>query len=249
VAVITLDEEARLGPCLESVGWADEIVVVDSGSSDRTVEVARAFTDRVLVHPFRGYGAQKNVALDHCRGEWVLSVDADERVPAALRDEIARTLAGGPAEAGFEIARRNLFAGAWLRHGGLFPDYQMRLLRRGRVRFRERLVHESVEVAGPTGRLRTPLVHESYRGVADFVDRANRYSDLAARDLAAQGRGGSLGDLLVRPLWRFLSMYVLRLGFLDGRAGLVVATLYAYYVFLRAAKARELAPAARRGSP
>ena len=242
VAVITLNEEARLGPCLASVaGWADEIVVVDSGSADRTVEVARAFTNQVSAHPFQGYGAQKNLALARCRHEWVLSLDADERVTPELRAEIDRVLGREPAETGFAVPRRNLFGGVWLRHGGLYPDYQLRLLRRAASRFRDPAVHESAETAGPTGRLQAALVHESYQGVADFVARANRYSDLAARELAAGRRPGGVAALLVRPAWRFFSMYVVRRGFLDGRPGLVVAVLYAYYVFLRAAKAQERA--------
>lgn len=240
VAIIALNEEERLRACLESVAWAEEIVVVDSGSSDKTVAIAREFTDRVLFHAWPGYGAQKNFALAQCRREWILALDADERVTEALRAEIAATLAANPAEAGFRIARQNFFQGAWVRHGGWYPDYQLRLFRRGRGAFTESAVHESVRVDGPVGRLRAPLVHQSYRGIDEFVARANRYSELAARELAAAGRGGSLTDLLLRPAWRFLSMYVVRAGFLDGWRGLVLAVLYAHYVFLRATKVREL---------
>jgi glycosyltransferase involved in cell wall biosynthesis len=241
VAVITLNEEDRLAACLASVAWAGEIVVVDSGSTDRTVEVARRFTDRVLVRSFAGYGAQKNVAAEACRGDWVLSLDADERVPVALGEEIRAVAAADPREAGFLVARRNLFLGRWMRHGGLYPDYQLRLFRRGRARFREVAVHESARVEGPVGRLREAILHDSYRGLADFVARHNRYSDLAAGELAAAGRGGGLADLVLRPSWRFLAMYLLRGGFLDGWRGLVLAGLYAHYVFLRAAKVRERA--------
>jgi glycosyltransferase involved in cell wall biosynthesis len=239
VAVVALNEEERLRACLESVLWADEVVVVDAGSSDKTVAIAREFTDRVLFRAWDGYGTQKNFALGQCQGDWILSLDADERVSEALRDEIQARLAPGPAEAGFFLPRRNLFEGRWVRHGGLCPDWQLRLLRRGRGAFVERAVHESVRVDGPTGRLRAPLIHESYRSVTDAVLRLNRYSDLAAADLVAAGRGGSLLDLLGRPVWRFLSMYVLRAGFLDGWRGLVLAWLHAHYVFLRAAKVRE----------
>ncbi len=240
VAVIALDEEERLRACLESVAWADEVVVVDSGSSDKTVAIAREFTDRVLFHAWEGYGAQKNFAVAQCRGDWILSLDADERVSDALRAEIDSVLAAAPAEVGFRIPRQNFFQGVWVRHGGWYPDLQLRLFRRGRGAFTGSAVHESVRVDGPVGRLRAPFVHQSYRGIADFVARANRYSELAARELAGSGRGGSLADLLLRPGWRFLSMYVLRAGFLDGWRGLVLAVLYAHYVFLRAAKVREL---------
>jgi glycosyltransferase involved in cell wall biosynthesis len=240
VAIIALNEEPRIRACLESVAWADEVVVVDSGSSDQTVAIAREFTDRVTFRTWSGYGAQKNAALALCQGEWILSLDADERVPDLLRREIAERITSHPDEAGFFVPRQNFFRGVWLRHGGWYPDYQLRLFRRGRGRFREVAVHESVELDGRAGQLATPLVHQSYEGIADFVARANRYSDLAARSLADAGSGGSVADLVIRPLARFLSMYVCRAGFLDGWRGFVLASLYAHYVFLRAAKVREL---------
>jgi glycosyltransferase involved in cell wall biosynthesis len=239
VAVVALNEEERLRPCLESVVWADELVVVDAGSSDKTVAIAREFTDRVVFRAWDGYGAQKNFALGQCQGDWLLSLDADERVSDALRGEIRSAIDSGGPEVGFYLPRRNLFQGRWVRHGGLYPDWQLRLFRRGRGAFVERAVHESVRVDGPAGRLAAPLVHESYRSIGDAVARLNRYSDLAASELALAGRGGSLTDLLVRPAWRFLSMYLLRAGFLDGWRGLVLAGLHAHYVFLRAAKVRE----------
>jgi glycosyltransferase involved in cell wall biosynthesis len=239
VAIVVLNEEERLRACLESVVWADELVVVDAGSSDKTVAIAREFTDRVFFRAWDGYGAQKNFTLGQCHGDWVLSLDADERVSDTLREEIQATLRSGSREAGFYLPRRNLFQGRWVRHGGLYPDWQLRLFRRGRGAFVARAVHESVRVDGPTGRFGEPLVHESYRSIGDAVARLNRYSDLAATELALAGRGGSLADLLVRPAWRFVSMYLLRAGFLDGWRGLVLAGLHAHYVFLRAAKVRE----------
>ncbi|HEX2501124.1 MAG TPA: glycosyltransferase family 2 protein [Methylomirabilota bacterium] len=239
VAVVTLNEEERLRACLESVVWADEIVVVDAGSSDKTMAIAREFTDRALFRAWEGYGAQKNFALGQCRSDWILSLDADERVSDALRQEIRGAVVGGGPEVGFYLPRQNLFQGRWVRHGGLYPDWQLRLFRRGRGAFVERAVHESVRVDGPAGRMRAPLVHESYRSIGDAVARLNRYSDLAATELALAGQGGRLVDLLIRPAWRFVSMYLLRAGFLDGWRGLVLAGLHAHYVFLRAAKVRE----------
>jgi len=239
VAIVALNEEERLRACLESVVWAEELVVVDAGSSDKTVAIAREFTDRVLFRAWDGYGAQKNFALGQCHGDWILSLDADERVSDALREEIQATLGGGRPEVGFYLPRRNLFQGRWVRHGGLYPDWQLRLFRQGRGAFVERAVHESVRVNGPTGRLGAALIHESYRSIGDAVARLNRYSDLAAAEAALAGRGGSLVDLLIRPAWRFVSMYLLRVGFLDGWRGLVLAGLHAHYVFLRAAKVRE----------
>jgi glycosyltransferase involved in cell wall biosynthesis len=237
--VITLDEEARLRRCLESVAWADEIVVVDAGSTDKTVQIAREFTERVLVRPWPGFAAQKNFALEQARGDWILSLDADEEVSGELRAEVGAVLAGEGRHDGYAVPRRNLFLGQWIRHGGLYPDWQLRLFRRGRGRFREHAVHESVRVEGSVGRLRGHLVHTSYRDVADFIERANRYSTLAAAEQLARGaRAGAL-ELALRPLGRFLGMYVLRRGFLDGRKGLLLAGLYAYYVFMRTAKVWE----------
>jgi glycosyltransferase involved in cell wall biosynthesis len=237
--VITLDEEARLRACLDSVAWADEIVVVDAESTDKTVQIARDFTDRVVVRPWPGFAAQKNFALDQASGDWLLSIDADEEVSAELKTEILDLLAGAPAADGYRIPRRNVMWGRWIRHGGLYPDWQLRLFRRGRGRFEERSVHESVTVEGRVDRLRGHLVHQSYRDVADFVTRSDRYTTLAAEEAVRRGARVGTADLLVRPLARFVSMYVLQRGFLDGRRGLLLAGLYAYYVFVRSAKIWE----------
>jgi glycosyltransferase involved in cell wall biosynthesis len=237
--VITRNEEQRLATCLGSLAWADEIVVVDAESSDATVEIARRFTDRVIVRPWPGFAAQKNFAAGHAQGDWILSVDADEEVSAELRGEILTVLDGPPPIAGYAVPRRNIFWGRWIRHGGLYPDWQVRLFQRGRGRFVERAVHESVEVTGDVERLGGPLVHRSYESITQFLERANRYSSLAADDLARGGRRVGSGQLVLRPLGRFLTMYVLRRGFLDGTPGLLLAALYAYYVFIRSAKVWE----------
>jgi glycosyltransferase involved in cell wall biosynthesis len=239
VTVITLNEEAHLRRCLESVAWADEIVVVDSESQDKTVQVAREFTDRVIVRPWPGFAAQKNFAVAQCAGEWILSLDADEEAEPELREEIAAIQADPRACDGYAVRRRNVFLGRFIRHGGLYPDWQVRLFRRGRGRFAERAVHESVTVTGPLGRLSGHLVHRSYEGVGDFIERANRYSALAAEQMIRDGRRVRAGELVLRPLGRFLSMYVLQGGWLDGRRGLLLAILYAYYVFMRSAKVWE----------
>ncbi len=239
VTVITLDEEERLRACLESVAWADEIVVVDAESHDKTAQIAREFTDHVLVRPWPGYAAQKNTALAEATGDWVLSLDADEVVSPALRADIEALLSGSAAADGYEVPRRNIFWGRWVRHGGLYPDWQLRLFRRGRGRFVERAVHEAVAVDGAVARLRGHLEHRSYRDVADFLARANRYSTLAAEEWIRSGRRIGAADLALRPLGRFLSMYILHAGFLDGWRGFLLAVLYAYYVAMRSAKAWE----------
>jgi glycosyltransferase involved in cell wall biosynthesis len=237
--VITRNEEHRLGTCLASLAWTDEIVVVDAESSDATVDIARQFTNRVIVRPWPGFAAQKNFAAGHARGDWILSVDADEEVSAELRGEIQGVLDGRPPVAGYAVPRRNIFWGRWIRHGGLYPDWQVRLFQRGRGRFIERAVHEAVEVNGEVRRLGAPLVHRSYESIAEFLERANRYSSLAADDLVRHGGRVGLAQLGLRPLGRFLSMYVLKRGFLDGTPGLLLAALYAYYVFIRSAKVWE----------
>jgi len=245
VTIIAWNEEDRLKACLESVGWADEIIVIDAESTDKTVQVAREFTDKIWVRPWPGFAAQKNFALELAEGEWILSLDADERVTQELRSRIdAIVRADGPAD-GYAIPRRNLFWGAWVRHGGLYPDYQLRLFRRGAGRFVDSAVHESVMVAGRVEKVAEPLLHHSYRGLDDFVTRSNRYSTLAAAELVKRGGHPTLLGLALRPLGRFLSMYILRAGFLDGWRGFVLAVLYANYVFLRMAKAWE----ARHGHP
>jgi glycosyltransferase involved in cell wall biosynthesis len=239
IAIIAWNEEARLRACLESVTWADEIVVVDAESTDKTVPLAREFTDKVYVQPWPGFAAQKNFALEHTTAEWILSLDADERVTPELRARLeAIVKADGPAD-GYSIPRRNIFWGAWVRHGGLYPDYQLRLFRRGAGRFVDDAVHESVRVQGRVEKLAEPLLHHSYRDLEDFVRRSNRYSTLSAQDWVRRGRPARLGDLIMRPLGRFVSMYILQRGFLDGWRGFVLAVLYAEYVFLRMAKVWE----------
>ena len=239
VTIIAWNEEDRLKGCLESVAWADEIIVVDAESTDKTVQVAREFTDKIWVRPWPGFAAQKNFALEQAEGAWILSLDADERVTPELRERIAGIVrAAAPAE-GYSIPRRNMFWGAWVRHGGLYPDYQLRLFRRGAGRFVDSAVHESVVVTGRVETVDEALLHHSYRGLDDFVTRSNRYSTLAAAELIKRGGRAGIAELALRPLGRFLSMYVLRGGFLDGWRGFVLAVLYANYVFLRMAKAWE----------
>jgi len=243
VTIIAWNEEERLRACLESAAWADEIIVIDAESTDKTVQVAREFTDKIWVRPWAGFVAQKNFALEQATGDWVLSLDADERVTGELRERIGRIVrANGPAD-GYSIPRKNIFWGAWVRHGGLYPDYQLRLFRRDAGRFAETAVHESVVVEGHVEALGEPMLHHSYRGLEDFVARSNRYSTLAAQEIVGRGGRAGLADLALRPLGRFLSMYVVKLGFLDGWRGFVLAVLYSNYVFLRMAKAWE----ARRG--
>jgi glycosyltransferase involved in cell wall biosynthesis len=194
----------------------------------------------VFVRPWPGFAVQKNFGLEQARGDWILSLDADEVVSEPLRAEIEEILAGAALHAGYAMPRRNIFWGRWVRHGGLHPDWQVRLFRRGHGHFAERTVHESVTVEGSVGRLAGHLEHRSYRDVADFLERADRYSTLAAGEwLAAGRRSRPFVDLAVRPIGRFLNMYVARAGFLDGWRGFLLAVLYGYYVLMRSAKVWE----------
>jgi glycosyltransferase involved in cell wall biosynthesis len=242
VTVITRDEEAQIGACLDSVVWADEIVVVDTGSVDRTLEICRKYTSYVETHPWEGYATAKNMALERATGDWILSLDADERVSAELYQEIAVLRRQPPVSLadGYAIPRRNYLWGRWLRYGGLYPDYQIRLFKRGRGCFKARRVHESVQIDGRVQRLQQPIEHYSYQRLGDVIQRLDRYSNLAALDLHEQGQPFRVTALVMRPLGRFLRNYVLKQGFRDGIPGLIMAVSYAYSVFSREAKLWEL---------
>jgi glycosyltransferase involved in cell wall biosynthesis len=240
VTVIALNQEDHIGPCLESVSFADEIVVVDTGSTDRTVELARAHTDRVVSAPWQGFGRTKNFALDQARGEWVFSLDTDERVTPRLREEILAVVrAGGPLP-GYRVPRKNYVGSRWVRRLGWWPDYTLRLFRREQGRFLNREVHEEVEVAGPVGKLTAPLEHYSYRDLAEYAARQERYARLAARELARQGRRPLPGELLLRPLATFIKLYLLRGGFLEGALGLGLALESSRYNFKKYFYLREM---------
>jgi glycosyltransferase involved in cell wall biosynthesis len=241
VFIIALNQEANIGACLASASFADEIVVVDTGSTDRTVEVARTYTDRVVIAPWQGFGRTKNFALDQARGDWVFSLDTDERVPPALRDEILAVVASDGPMNGYRVPRKNYFGGRWIRHLGWYPDYTLRLFRRGQGRFRDREVHEEVVVAGPVGVLKTPLEHYSYRSVSDYVTRMDRYARLASRELAKGGRRPYPGELFFRPFFTFLHLFFIKRGFLEGATGYDLAVLMSMYKFLKYYYLRELA--------
>ncbi|MBI1395518.1 MAG: glycosyltransferase [Betaproteobacteria bacterium] len=237
VVVITRNEEAAVGRCLESVAWADEIVVLDSGSSDRTTEIARALGARVQESDdWPGFGPQKNRALALATGDWILSLDADEWVTEPLAREIRAAVANPGAHDAFELPRSSSFCGREMRHSGWWPDYIVRLFRRGRARFSDDLVHERVIVDGSVGRLTEPLRHESFVSLEQVVDKMNRYSTAGAEMRLSRGKRGSVGGAVVHGVWAFLRTYVLRAGFLDGREGFVLAVANAegtYYRYLK----------------
>jgi glycosyltransferase involved in cell wall biosynthesis len=240
VTIITLNEEQNIRACLESVRWADEIVVCDSGSQDKTLEICREFTDQIYVDEWRGFGAHKNLCLDRTSHPWILSLDADERVTAGLRRAIEGILAGSEAADGYWFPRQNYFLGRWMRSSGWYPDHVLRLFRRAKGRFKERAVHESVVVDGRVEYLQEPLEHHTYRTISDYLKRMDRYSGLAAEELNRAGRRAGPADLLLRPPLTFLRMYLLRGGIREGGHGLVLAGLYACYTFAKYAMLWEM---------
>jgi len=289
VVIITYNEEANLGRTLESVrplveDGKGEIIVVDSGSSDRTVEIAKSFGAKVFVEEWKGYAAQKNSALDKATGDWVLSLDADEEVEPALVTEIQFLFARPPADraarfdhvkqltylvsrknirqlrkltehqgksdsgvfvtfTGFQCPRKNFFLGRWIKHGGFWPDPKLRLFRRGMAVFEDRLVHEDARLRdGIAGMFKHALIHHSYPTLSDYIEHMNRYSSLGAEMAVAKGHGRfSVLNIVVRPLATFIYNYFFRLGFLDGREGLLLHLYHAVYVSWKYAKAWELA--------
>jgi glycosyltransferase involved in cell wall biosynthesis len=289
VVIITHNEEANIGRTLASVqpliaDGKGEIIVVDSGSTDRTVEIAKSFGAKVFIEEWKGYAAQKNSAIDKAAGEWILTLDADEEVEQPLAMEIAvRFPSSRPNQAelleqvkqskylitrqsirefkklskekgltesgifaavtGFWISRKNEFLGRWIKHGGFWPDPKLRLFKRGLARFERRIVHEDAKlIDGTSGRLKHSLRHHSYPTLTDYIDHMNRYSSLGAEMAVASGRRGfSLFNIVLRPIATFIYNYFFRLGFLDGREGLLLHLYHAVYVSWKYAKAWELA--------
>jgi len=240
--LITLDEEPRIAAAIESVRFCDEILVVDAGSTDRTREVAAAAGARVLVNtPWPGFAAQRNHATAAARHDWVLALDADERVTPALRAEIEALRAAGFSAAGYRIPRVAFYLGRWIRGTDWYPDPQLRLFDRRRGAWGGGLVHESFRADGPVGRLRHELEHHSYEGLSDHLSAIDRYTTLWARQAHADGRRAGPLDGCLASTWAFVRNYVLRRGFLLGEAGLTVSVLNAYYTFAKLAKLRELA--------
>jgi glycosyltransferase involved in cell wall biosynthesis len=250
VTIITLNEADQIGGAIDSAAWADEIIVVDAGSTDGTVDIARAKQARVTARPWTGYVDQKNYAAGLASNDWIFSLDADERIPTALARELQRTLEAEPPVRAYRLPRVTFHLGRWIRTTDFYPDFQTRLYDRRAARWRGRHVHESVTVDGPVGQLVNELEHYSYRDLAEHLDRINRYSTLAALQMHESGRRASVFDLIVHPPAAFLRNYVLRRGFLDGRVGLTLSFVNAYSVFLKFAKLWELdSPRGRHAGP
>ncbi len=261
VVIITHNEEANIGRTLASVqslvtDGKGEIIVVDSGSTDRTVEIAESLGARVFVEEWKGYAAQKNSAIDKATGDWILSLDADEEISTAIREFLLLVLFGQHKEefadfrGGMIFWRSNYFLGRPVRHGGFYPDPKLRLFRRGCARFETRLVHEDLHLSSGSEyrpslyyEMGAPLeiIHHSYPTLSDYIDHMNRYSSLGAEMVAAKGKVGfSFINIVLRPIFTFIYNYFVRLGFLDGREGLLLHLYHAVYVSWKYAKAWEM---------
>ncbi len=239
--VIAYNDEPNMRPCLESVTWADEIIVVDSHSTDATEAIARDFTDQVFQHDFHGFGRLRNEAVAHASHDWVFSLDTDERATPQLRDEIRALLDREPDAQAYLVPRLNFFLGRPITRSGWYPDYrQPQLFRKDRMRYREDLVHEGFDVEGRIGYLRQAALQYPFRNLDHYLEKMDRYSDLMARRMTEQGRGFHAHQLVTHPLYTFFKMYLLRRGFLDGAPGLILAGLYAYYTLVKYAKLWEL---------
>ncbi len=241
VIVIAKNETLRIEACLQSVAWADEIVVLDSGSSDSTCEIARRYTSRVYDLPWRGFGLQKQAAVDMATHDWILNIDCDEQVTEELSEEIGEILAltGSPAEA-YAIPRRTFLGPKEIRHCGWYPDRVIRLFNRRRARFSEDLVHERVVTDGRIGQCKGHLLHYSADGIAPLLTKLNHYSGLSARQMFERGRRCNFFDLTLRPIHAFMQTYFLRLGFLDGVEGLEISITTGLLTFTKYIKLREL---------
>ncbi len=235
--IITRDEARNLPDCLAGLAWCDEIVVLDSGSTDDTLRIARDAGARVEVSAdWPGFGPQKNRALQHARCDWVLSIDADERVDAELAAEIRDAVTSGAAYTGYRMPRLSSFCGRFMRHGGWYPDRVLRLFRRDCGRFSDDIVHETVQCRGAIGDLRHDLRHESFRDFEQVLRKIDAYSTAGAAKAHARGRRGSIGRALAHGAWTFFRGYVLRAGFLDGRMGLALALSNAHGTYYRYVK-------------
>jgi glycosyltransferase involved in cell wall biosynthesis len=240
VTVVARNEAADLGAALASAAWADEIVVVDSQSTDDTVAIARQYTDRVVVHEWLGHIEQKNYAASLASHDWILSLDADERVTPRLAEEIKSTLAGVPGHAAYRMPRVTQHLGRWIRSTDWYPDDQLRLYNRQTAEWTGRYVHEAVTVRGTVGRLHGELHHFAFRDIADHLETIDRYTTYAAQQMHESGRGAGLLQLVFHPPLAFLRNYILRGGIRDGTTGLIISVMNSYYVFLKFAKLWEL---------
>lgn len=239
--VMTFNEERKIRRCLQSLSWCDEIVVVDSFSTDRTMAICREFTDRIYQHVWLGYVGQRNILREYAAHPWILFLDADEEVSPGLRDEIQQVFARGSGETvAYEFPRQVYYLGRWIRHGEWYPDTKLRLFKKAYGRTEGVEPHDKVEVRGPVRRLKNPVWHYTYDDLSDHMDTLNRFSTITAQQKFLHGGRFRALDLLLRPPLHFFKGYILRRGFLDGGHGFLIACLCAYGALMKYAKLREL---------
>ncbi len=234
--IITYNEEKNIQRCLEGLRWADEIVVVDSFSQDRTKETASSFTDKIFDLEWRGFGKQKEFARTKATSEWVLSIDTDEVVSERLQGEIKDAINRYDSLDGYYIPRLSNFLGRWMRHSGWYPDYVLRLFKKDKARFDDSLVHEKLILEGKVGFLKNEILHYTDPDISHYLSKMDRYTTLSAQQLLAEGKGATLFDLLFRPVAIFFKMYILKSGFLDRWEGFVLACFSSFHVFVKYAK-------------
>lgn len=240
-AIITFNEEKNIRGCLGSIKWVDEIIVVDSFSTDKTVEICREYTDRVIQREWSGHVKQKQFALEQATGDWILSLDADERLSQEAAEEIkSRVLHSSPSVDGFILPRQSYYLKRWINHGGWYPDSKLRLVRRGRARWGGDDPHDKLIINGKTGRLRGKILHYVYSDISHQLKTVDSFSRISAEQWHKDGKKFNLFFLLFRPPIRFLEMYIWKKGFLDGMPGFIIAVVSSYYIFLKYAKLWEL---------
>lgn len=239
VIIITKNEAQNIDACLRSVSFCDDVIVVDAESSDATVTIAKTHTQQVFIKRWEGFAAAKQFGLKHAKHSWVLWLDADERVMPELAGEIGRIVASQPAEAAFTVARRAYFLGRWIKHSGWYPGRVARLFHKDRATFNDAAVHEGLEINGTVGSLKNDLLHFTDPNLYHYLAKFNRYTTLASGEQVKKGKKFKRSDLIIRPWWQFMKMYLFRLGFLDGRQGLLLALFSSAYVFTKYAKLWE----------
>ncbi|MFV1951783.1 MAG: glycosyltransferase family 2 protein [Nitrospinota bacterium] len=240
VTIITYNEEKNIRECLDSVRWADEIVVLDSCSTDSTERICREYTDKVFQNEWLGYGRQKNLCAERAENDWIFNLDADEVVTPELRAGLMELLSSTPSLSAYLVPRKNYFGERWIRYCGWYPDYIVRLYNKKRASFLPSDVHESVQVDGRPGMLRGPIKHYTYSNLSDYISRQNRYSSLAAQGMAGEGREVRWYDLSLRPIFAFIKVYALRMGFREGGLGFILSVGHSFYTFLKYVKLWEI---------